>query len=609
MKPVRFDVSPPPDLSLVPRHPGVYMFRDREGEILYVGKARDLRRRLSSYVSTGARPWGKAAVMLKRASTFEYILTDTEKEALILEAVLIKENAPRYNTRLRDDKAYPFLCIETDREFPRIGIKRRRSPGGDYFGPYPSAGSAREALRFVAATFGLRTCKDSSMRNRDRACIRYQMHRCSAPCTGAISKGDYMQRVEEARLFLMGRAGSLLSRLRQEMERAAGNLEFERAAGLRDRIRAVQNVLEGQEILYAGKGAWDVVALHRQGMRAVASVTRVREGTVIGQGTYRLDTQVEEADPAVMSIFLRHYYMSAPIPGKVLVSVEPEEGDLLAQWMSELAHRRVKIDVPRRGRKHRLLCMGIESARKVLENPDALDEAWEATRPLLREILGRESDIRRVECVDISTIQGEASVGSIVCFLDGRPWKKGYRHYNVRTVSGVDDYGMMREVLRRRLASAGKGGGLPDLIVVDGGPGQLGVATRVVDEAGLSTRLSLASIAKDASGEGEKIYLPGRKRPLVFQRHHPVLLFFQRVRDEAHRFGITFHRKKRGKAGLRTVLAGIPGVGAKREQALLLHFGSLSRVRGASVEEIARVRGIPRTLAETIHRYLHGQGA
>ncbi len=608
MKPVRFEIGPSPDLTLVPRAPGVYLFRGGGEEVLYVGKAKELRRRLASYISQGARLSGKTALMVAKARTFEYILTETEKEALILEAALIKEYRPRYNIRLRDDKAYPFLCIETGHRFPRLSVQRRRSTKGEYFGPYPSAKSVRETLRFISATFGLRTCKDTSMRDRSRACIRFQIKRCCAPCIGAVSQEEYMRRVEEAKLFLLGKTAPLLSKLKKEMAQAADALEFERAAMLRDRIKAVQNVLERQRIISGDRGLWDVMALARDQDRVVVSVIQVREGTVVAQKVYELTVPEEESNESILSFFLRHFYLSAPVPEIVLVSVKPKERDLIAQWLSDIAHRAVKIHRPQRGNKFQLLSMGLENARQALERLESGIDAWKATEAALKEVLGTESTLDRVECVDISTTQGEAPVGSLVCFMQGRPYKKGYRHYNIRNVMGMDDYGMMEEVIRRRLKGALGRGDLPNLLVVDGGPGQLGTARKVVEELGLSGRLVLASIAKEARDEGEKIYVPGGSGPLMLPRHHPALLFFQKIRDEAHRFGITFHRKKRTRKGLQTILTDISGVGPRRQQALLQHFGSLTQLKRASVEEIARVKGIPMSLAKTIYRHLHQQG-
>ncbi len=605
MQPVRFSVEDSLDLGMIPSGPGVYMFRGPGEEVLYVGKAKNLARRLGSYFSSRNSRDAKTALMLSRAKTFEYILTDTEKEALILEAILIKEHHPKYNICLRDDKSYPFLCIHTGQAFPRISIQRRRSGHGIFMGPYPSARAVRETLRLVSAAFGLRTCTDTSMKRRSRPCLRFQIRLCSGPCIGAISEKEYQRRVGEAEMFLRGRAASLLNSLKAEMNQAADMLEFERAAMLRDRIKAVQNVLERQRVSTSASGLWDVFALAVEGENAAVSVLKVKDGAVVSQGVHDLALPEGETKASVLSLFIRQHYLVAPIPELVLVSFDLEDRDLITRWLTGLAGRTVRIHRPRRGAKFQLLSLGMENAWHTLRILGEKDKQWEAVEAVLKGMTGWKGPLVHVECVDISTTQGQLPVGSLVAFRSGRPFKKGYRHYNIRQVTGVDDYAMVEEVIRRRLSRITDRDHIPHMLVIDGGLGQLNRAVAVVKELGLSGQVALASLAKEAHEEGEKIYLPDNSQPLHLPRHHPVLLFLQRIRDEAHRFGITFHRKKRTKQGLQTGLAAIRGVGPGRQRALLMHFGSLAQVRRASVEEIARIKGISPALARTIYTHLH----
>ncbi len=607
MRTIRFSAKVSPGPGAVPGSPGVYLFRDGDGKILYVGKAKDLSKRVRSYFLPAHALSAKTALMMNKAKTFEYILTDTEKEALILEATLIKEHRPKYNICLRDDKAYPFLCIHTGHAFPRISIQRKRSGKGLYMGPYPSAGAVRETLRFVSAAFGLRTCTDTAMKRRGRPCLRFQINLCSGPCVGAISRQEYQRRVTEAEMFLRGRTGSLLRSLKVSMKKAADHLEFEKAAMLRDRIRAVENVLERQKVSSGVSGLWEVVAMAAEGDRAAVSVLGIRDGAVISQEVHVLDVPGEESHASVLSLFMRQHYLSAPIPELVLVSTEPDEQDLIARWLSEQAGRRVRIHRPRRGARFQLLSLGMNNAWHALRLHGDREDEWGPVEAALRDLVNwhGKGRLEHVECVDISTTQGRHPVGSLVAFRRGRPLKKAYRHYNIRGVTGIDDYAMIEEVVRRRLAGAREKGNLPDMMVMDGGAGQLNRAIGVVRELGLDEKVALASLAKESCEEGEKIYLPDRTEPLHLPRHDPVLLFMQRIRDEAHRFGITFHRKKRTRQGLQTGLVNVRGVGPARQRVLLRHFGSLARLKKASVEDLSRVKGVSSVLARAIYQHFH----
>ncbi|MEA1866903.1 MAG: excinuclease ABC subunit UvrC, partial [Thermodesulfobacteriota bacterium] len=605
VKPVRFEISNITNLATIPHVSGVYLFRDPKDTVLYVGKAKDLRQRLASYLRPGSIVLPKTGLIMKLADSFEIIVTATEKEALILEALLIKEHRPKYNIVLRDDKAYPFLKLDIKKPFPRLSVVRRRAKDGAiYFGPYPSARAVRETMKSIFSLFGLRICSDISMKSRARACLLHQIGRCSAPCMRAISEQDYANQVNQVKLFLNGRTGPLLKILRSQMEKASEALEFEKAAVLRDQIYAIKKIAEKQSIVADVHANWDIIGLARNGDISTLAVLRVRDGVMQGQEIYHLNSVIEETDQEILSVFIRQFYQESPVPKEIIFPKELDDSNLISEWLFDMAGRTVLLRRPARGLKCRLLEMAGTNAGQAMISVEIQHEAWREKVSIMMDVLHLKCAPEKVEGVDISITGGELPVGSLVAFHNGQPSKKGYRHYNIKGVRGTNDYAMIREVMLRRIVRGKERGDLPDLFLIDGGRGQLKQAVEVADSAGLLEKFDLVALAKEIRNEGEKIFRPGWSEPLILPRHHPVLLFLQQVRDEAHRFGINFHRKKRDTKRLHSRLSEISGVGLKRQQALLKHFGSLTRVRQASSEEISKVPGISKELGWTIHEHL-----
>lgn len=605
MKPVRFEISDITNLATIPHVSGVYLFRDPKDTVLYIGKARDLRQRIASYLRPGSSVLPKTGLIMKLAGSFEIIVTATEKEALILEALLIKEHRPKYNVVLRDDKAYPFLRIDIKKPFPRLSIVRRRAKDGAlYFGPYPSAGAVRETLRSISFLFGLRTCSGRSMKIRTRACLLHQIGRCSAPCVDAISEKDYDNLVRQVKLFLKGRTGPLLKILRSQMKEASEALEFEKAAILRDQIHSIEKVVEKQSIVADIHADWDIVGLARSGDISTLAVLRVRDGVMQGQDVHHLSRVIEETDQEILSLFIRQFYQESPVPKEIILPEELEDSGLISEWLFDMAGRKVLLRRSVRGLRCRLLEMAKTNAGQAMLSVERQHEAWLEKAGIIMDVLNLKCAPDRVEGVDISITGGELPIGSLVAFYRDQPNKKDYRHYNIKGVRGTDDYAMIREVMLRRISKGKERGDLPDLFLIDGGRGQLRQAIETADSAGLSGKFDLVALAKETRDEGEKIFRPGSSKPLILPRHHPVLLFLQQIRDEAHRFGINFHRKKRDSKRLRSCLSEISGVGTKRQQTLLKYFGSPTRVREASSEEISKVPGISKELARTIHEHL-----
>ncbi len=597
----------PLESSLVkdaPEKPGVYLFKDERGEVLYVGKAKNLRKRLQSYLREDLSNT-KTRVLTARTVQVETIVARSEKEALILEANLIKRYRPRYNVILRDDKAYPLLRLSIHEKFPAITVvRRKRKDRALYFGPYPSAGAVRQTLKFLARLFPLRRCSNAEFKRRERPCLYYEIGRCPAPCVGRISPEEYRRLVEGAILFLRGRTDRILRNLRQEMEEAAERLEFERAAVLRDRIKAIEKTVEAQAVTLNEEKDLDVFALARERDKVSGAVLFVRSGALIGRKTFHL-SRPNEGEAALYASLLSQFYDEGKfIPEEILLPVEPEEREVLEEWLSELAEKKVTIRVPRRGAKKELLEIAKRNALEALAARLKGERPYEELAEEMVSVLRLPRLPRRVEGVDISNLQGTLPVGAVVSFLDGTPDKERYRRYHPRTVPQPDDYAMMYETVRRHLSHAQEEGTLPDLLLIDGGKGQLQAALTAAEELGLAGEIGFCALAKEREDEGEKVYLPGRKNPLSLQRHSQVLRFLQRVRDEAHRFAVSSHRKRRQKAALRSRLEEIPGIGPKRRKTLLEHFGSLENIRQASVEEIARLPGFNRPLAQKVKEFV-----
>jgi excinuclease ABC subunit C len=577
-------------LEQLPTRPGVYLFKDGAGAILYVGKARVLRDRVRSYFQVSRAVDAVKAAMVGEIADLDLVLTDSEMEALALENNLIKRHKPRFNVRLRDDKNHPYLKLTLAEEYPRLHVARRPAEDGNiYGGPYIPASLGRKTAGLVRKLFGVRSCKETLNGRRPRPCLQYQIKRCLAPCVAEIcSLGRYRRSCEDARLFLEGRTEEVLARLGGAMEEAALAERFEEAASLRDQVRALERLEAPQKITTTDLEERDLMGAHVEGERAAVQVFSVRDGKVVAREGFLLDRLTEPE--AVLATTLQQFYAAGRyVPREVLVPEEIPDRDLLEMWLTSRRAAPVHIRVPRRGEKLRLLDLVVRNARLAfaMEWKHPRTQAQEILRAL-RDLLDLGDDPRRIECFDVSNIQGADVVASLVVFEDGRPKKADYRKFRVRGVSGApDDFASMREVVGRRyrrLLEEGKE--LPELVLVDGGKGQLGAAVSALEELGLGDQ-PVASLAK----REELIFARGREEAIALPRTSPVLQLVQRVRDEAHRFAIGYHRQTRSKRTLRSELDEIPGIGPTKRRKLLSVFGSVRGVRGASEAELAAAVG------------------
>jgi excinuclease ABC subunit C len=606
-----------PNLRPAPEQPGVYLMKDAAGRVVYVGKAKSIKKRLSSYWRAGAELPVKTQRLLAVVGGVEWIVTGTEKEAVILEANLIKRHRPRYNVILRDDKSLPYLRLSVQEDYPRLTVVRRPHlrDGALYFGPFAAPGAMRETLRLLMRAYPLRRCTETEMR-RQRPCFYAQTGRCVAPCAEMVSKDEYRSMVDEVVMFLRGKTNDLVSLLRERMERAAEREEFELAALIRDRIRAVEQTVERQAVVSGAEEEADAIGLAREGGLVELALLFIRAGSLIGSRTFSFRRDVDDAELA--SAFIAQYYPKEHlIPAEILLPVELPEAGLLEEALSEAAGRRIRLLHPQRGDKRRLTEMAQANAESSLRLRLHRGEAIEETQRVLTERLGLTRPPQRIECVDISNIGGEHAVGAIVAFRDGQPDKSGYRRYKVRLEGGPDDYAMMREVLSRRFSKPEEA--LPDLLLVDGGKGQLNVALRVLQELGLHSRLEVAAIAKErpaGRGKGaekervidrtiDRIFRPGRKNPVGLVA--APLLYLARIRDEAHRFAIGYYQKVHRKS-LRSALEEVPGIGPVWRKRLLKEFGSLKRLSEVGLEELLRLPGLGERRARAVHDHLHPAG-
>ncbi len=598
-----------PDLSPAPLEPGVYLMRDAAGKVVYVGKAKSLKKRLASYWRPGAEQPVKTQRLLAVVRGVEWIVTGSEKEAVILEAGLIKRHRPRYNVILRDDKSLPYLRLSVQEDYPRLTVVRRPAmrDGALYFGPFAAPGAMRETLRLLQRAYPLRRCTETELA-RQRPCFYAQTGRCVAPCAGRISKEEYRRLVDEVVMFLRGKTRDLTGLLRERMERAAEREEFELAGLLRDRILAVERTVERQAVVGSPDEEADVIGLARGDGLAEVALLFVRGGNLIGSRGFSFKRDVPDAE--LLSAFVAQYYPKEHlIPAEILVPVELPEAALLSEALSEAAGRKVRLHHPRRGDKRRLLDMAAANAESGLKLRLHRGEATEELQRALAERLSLPVPPRRIECVDISNIGGEHAVGAIVAYLEGQPEKSGYRRYRVRLTGGPDDYAMMREVLSRRFSKTEEP--LPDLLLVDGGKGQLNVAVRVLQELGLAQRLEAAAIAKERAGregaERDRIFRPGRKNPVTLARS--PLLYLARIRDEAHRFAIGYYQKVHRRS-LKSLLEEVPGVGPVWRGRLLREFGSLKRLSEVGVDGLlARLPGLGERRARAIMEHVRSTPA
>lgn len=530
-----------------PNSPGVYLMKDVSGRVIYVGKANNLKKRVASYLNEKDTRY-QIRFLMKRTRDLDTIVTDNEKEALLLENILIKKHHPRYNIDLRDDKSFPSLKLSIGDRFPRLYVTRRiKKDGSLYFGPYTSAAAARETAEFIEKYFRLRNCSDQELANRVRPCLQYQIHRCDAPCVGWVDEARYREVVDQAKLFLQGKNQDLVKILEEEMRTQSSQEEFEKAAKTRDLITSISTTLEKQKI---DRHRWidqDVVAFHREGERLTFCLLMIREGKVWESRIFHLKGHGE--DEEVLESFLNQFYSEERfVPDEILLSQSIPSLDLLKQILIERRGKKLELQIPQRGDKRDLVQLALRNAREAFQQRTKKKEEIKEVLDQLQELLSLQNFPRRIEGFDISNIGGEEAVGSLVCFVEGVSFKEGYRKFKIKTVDQANDFAMMQEVLHRRLSRIES---KPDLLVIDGGKGQLNAVRAVMEELNI-TGIDLVSLAKEKDGEDQdKVFLPGRKNPVLLGRHSNVLHLLMRVRDEAHRFAITYHRKLRQKKFLR----------------------------------------------------------
>jgi excinuclease ABC subunit C len=612
-------------LDTAPTRPGCYIMKDAQGTVIYVGKAVSLRNRLRSYFHVSAQEDRKTRRLVRHIADIEWIVVGSELEALILEMNLIKKHRPQYNVRLKDDKRYPYIKVHWNETYPKLTVTRQMSEDGSrYYGPYTSVWAVHQTLDVLRRIFPYLTCDREITGKDERACLYYDIKLCTAPCIGAINQASYRQMIDDLGQFLEGRTESIVTRLRSDMSQAAEALNFERAAALRDQIQAIERVVEKQKVVSSDYIDSDVIAMARTNGDACVQVFFIRSGKLIGREYFLMEGAAESPDTDVIAGFLKQFYDQAPnVPPQVLLPTEIEEMQIIREWLNtRRGGQKVELHIPRTGPQQELVQMAAENASATLS---ALQAQWQADTHRQEQSLAEEqtalglSEVpNRIECYDISNTQGTAAVGSMVVFEQGVPKKSLYRRFNIRSVSGPDDFASMEEVLTRRFSrwqaaqDAAQAPGqkpdpafalLPDLLLVDGGKGQLSRAQAVLERFELTGRFFLASLAK----QNEELFIPGRPESLLLPRHSQALYLVQRVRDEAHRYAITSHRQRRDKAGIASQLDAIPGIGPMRRKALLTHFGGLQEIRQASTEELLTIPGITIKLADAIRAAL-GQG-
>ncbi len=644
-------------LQNLPAAPGVYIMKDAKGHVIYIGKALSLKSRVRSYFQKGAKG-EKTEIMVRQIVDLETIVTHTELEALALESNLIKKHRPRYNIILRDDKNYPYLRFDIKAEYPRLEVVRRlKRDGALYYGPYVPAGGMWETLALIRRTFPIAPCKIEFKAERPgRPCIQFQIGRCTAPCAGEADKTQYQDTVSQVRLFLEGKNRDLLTMLKKSMEEASEKTDYERAAELRDRIAKIEGALEKQKIISSGFENQDVIGMAFEGGRADMQALFIRNGMLLGRKDFFLDDVRGMTEEEVLNDFLRQFYSKEMIvPGEILLPVEILDHEMFGNWLTEKRGGKVEVLVPQRGRKRELVQMASDNAAQSLREHLLSRKSKERILMRLQEELGLRNLPRRIEAFDISNIQGTESVASMVSFENNMPDKRNYKKFKIRTVEGQDDFASMAEVVRRRYTNAKEEGIFPDLILIDGGKGQLNATLDVLAELGVITKTfplqnpppqgedrggggsqsqvsrtpspptsplegegmrkepDVLGLAKARSGEEgtdrefERVFLPGVEEPIILEPTSATTHLVARVRDEAHRFAITYHRKLREKRAVHSELDDIPGIGEVRKKALLRHFGSLEKMKQATVEELAGVQGMSRKAAEQIADFYKGR--
>jgi excinuclease ABC subunit C len=608
-------------LDTLPTRPGCYIYKNSGGEVIYVGKAINLRNRVRSYFHDGQQDY-KTRQLVKTIAHIDWIVVESELEALILEMNLIKRHRPRFNIRLKDDKRYPYIKVHWADPFPKVTVTRQMiQDGSRYFGPYTSVWAVHQTLDVLRRIFPYLTCDRDITGKDQRACLYFDIKLCTGPCIGAVQSLDYRNMIDNLCGFLQGQTETIIQRLQGEMVTAAENLEFERAATVRDQINSIERVVEKQRVLSSEKMDSDVIAMARSNGEACVQIFFIRGGKLIGREYFILEGTHDEGDPAVISQFIKQFYSEAAnIPPQLLLPNDVEEAKIIEQWLRKRrGDEKVELLVPHMGQDRALVEMATENA---VETMAALRTQWEADtnkqQQALSEIqqaLNLDAPPNKIECFDISNTQGTAMVASMVVFEQGTPSKKNYRHFNIQTVQGPDDFASMEEVLTRRFRrwqtsqedplEPGKKldpafALLPDLLIVDGGKGQLGRAIAVLERFGLTGKVPVVGLAK----QQEELFQPHRSHSLMLPRNSQGLFLIQRIRDEAHRFAITTHRKQRTKEGMASVLEKVPGIGPARRRWLLTHFGSIEAIRQASIEELTAAPGITPEVAQKIKEYL-----
>jgi excinuclease ABC subunit C len=595
-------------LPTLPARPGVYLFKDASGTVIYVGKAASLRNRVRSYFAASAQLPPKIGRMVAQVNDLEVIIADSEQDALLMECNLIKRYRPRYNARLKDDKSFPYLKIDLGDEWPRVCITRRWEKGkGRYFGPYANAGSVRRTLALLQRLFPFRSCSRIPA-GIPRACLDYHIHRCVGPCIGAVTREEYAHMIHQVILFLEGRQEKVVGDLKRQMAQAAADLDFEKAALLRNQIQAIQQVIEGQKLATAVRGDLDAIAFVQNNDLAYIETFFIRNGKLTGRDHFLLEGIRDMEPEEILASFVKQFYLSATfIPPVILLPEQPAEPSELEEWLKAKKGARVRLQTPARGQRRKLLEMVIENARQGWEQFQQKHitsaEALATAMAELRDRLHLPATPERMECYDISNILGASAVGSMVVFEKGLPKPAHYRRFRIKTVERSDDYAMLQEVLRRRFKRADQPADTvqgeswstrPDLVIVDGGKGQLHAAETVLYELGLA--IPAISIAK----EREEIFIPGQSEPVALPPTAPASQMIQRIRDEAHRFAISYHTRVRTRISMASALDDIPGIGPKRKRALLRQFGTIKGIKEASTEAIATAATIRTELAEKI---------
>jgi excinuclease ABC subunit C len=597
-------------LKGLPQNPGVYLLKDGQGQVLYVGKALVLKNRVRSYFQAADRLAPKVRAMMRHVVDLEYIVTSTEVEALILEATLIKQMKPYYNIRLKDDKAYPYLRLTWEEDFPRLIIARKPAHDGSrYFGPYPRAQAVRDTIRLLRKIFPIRNCTNQKFKNAARPCLEFHIGHCQAPCQELVGQEQYRAMMRQVEQFLEGRADEVEKDLVSRLEEAAAALDFERAAELRNQVQALREVREPQRMAAGTERELDAIAWAVRGEEAVVQIFRVRKGRLTGRESFTLTGVDGSSEAAIADAFLSQYYSNAQeLPPEILVQSLPDDVDQMLAWLRERHGASVSLKVPQRGEKAQLLALVRKNAEMARDEGIRREARLAEGLMGLQHTLGLEDIPHRMECYDISNTQGTESVASMVVFTDGKPDKSQYRRFKIRTVDGPNDFASMYEVISRRfkhreLAEQNPGtkrfAEMPDLVIIDGGRGQLGYAHRAMQELGLAD-VPVFGLAK----QHEWLFEPDQPNPIILDRDSEALKMLQHLRDEAHRFAITFHRQLRTKRNLKSMLDDVPGIGPKRKKAILRAYPNMTAIREASVEDLGRVPGMSMAAAESLSQYL-----